>query len=152
MCRSQPRFDYARQSHRTKVDGTTARFESDILNLDLVSTWPLEADGNDVRARITVRAGELGVFVLESGAEGAPTTIGHGELIGLFDDTVQYWQQLGREGDLPGALAGGGVPLGHHPQADDLCPHGRPRGGTDRWPARTGRRRAELGLPLHLDP
>ena len=100
--RVEPRFDYARQSHRTKVDGTTARFESDILNLDLVSTWPLEADGNDVRARITVRADELGVFVLESGAEGAPTTMGHGELIRLFDDTVQYWHGWVEKGTYRG--------------------------------------------------
>ena len=41
--RVEPRFDYARQSHRVQVDGTTARFESDDLALDLRSAWPLRS-------------------------------------------------------------------------------------------------------------
>ena len=54
--------------------------------------------------------------------------------------------------DLPGSLAGDGRPLGHHPQADDLCPHWRPGRRPHRRVARAGRGRAQLGLSLHLDP
>ena len=36
--------------------------------------------------------------------------------------------------------------------ADDVCPHLRAGRGADRGVARTGRRGAQLGLPLHLDP
>jgi hypothetical protein len=99
--RVAPRFDYARQSHRIQVDGTTARFESDDLALDLRSAWPLRADGTDVVSHFTVRAGEQGAFLLESGADGAPTTMGHGELQTLFDDTANYWQR-GSTRSLPG--------------------------------------------------
>jgi len=100
--RVQPRFDYARQSHRTKIDGTTARFESDVLALDLSSSWPLEADGDDVRTRITVKAGEQGVFVLESGADGSPMSLGHGELLRLFEETVRFWQGWVEKGTYKG--------------------------------------------------
>ena len=100
--RVEPRFDYARQSHRVQVDGTTARFESDDLALDLRSAWPLRADGTDVVSHFTVRAGEQGAFLLESGAEGAPTTMGHGELQTLFDDTANYWQRWVEHGHYRG--------------------------------------------------
>ena len=40
--------------------------------------------------------------------------------------------------------------LGDHAQADDLRPDRRPGRRADRGAARAGRRRAQLGLPLHL--
>ena len=49
-------------------------------------------------------------------------------------------------------LAGGAAALGDHAEADDLRPDRRPGGRADRRPARAGRRRAQLGLPLHLGP
>ena len=52
--------------------------------------------------------------------------------------------------DVRGPLAGDAEPLGDHAQADDLRPDRRPCRGAHRGPARAGRRRAELGLPLHL--
>jgi GH15 family glucan-1,4-alpha-glucosidase len=88
----RPRFDYARQSHKTHVDGTTAVFESPELTLNLTSTMPLKHDGDDVRARFTVKAGDLIGFVLESGELTTPQTIGHGEMLGLFADTVAFWK------------------------------------------------------------
>src|SRR5690606_13487199 len=60
---------------------------------DLVSTWPLEAEGADVTCRFTVRAGEQGALLLESEAEGPATTVGHGELQRLLEDTATYWQR-----------------------------------------------------------
>jgi GH15 family glucan-1,4-alpha-glucosidase len=66
----EPRFDYGRRSHRLHVDGTTAVFEAGDQRLQLTSVAPLERDGDDVRWRFTVRAGDTSGFVLESGASG----------------------------------------------------------------------------------
>jgi GH15 family glucan-1,4-alpha-glucosidase len=89
--RVEPRFDYGRQSHKTRMDGTTAVFESPSLTLNLVSTDPIEQHDEDVRARFTVRAGDLKGMLLESGE--VASTIGHGELATAFADTVDFWKR-----------------------------------------------------------
>jgi GH15 family glucan-1,4-alpha-glucosidase len=89
----EPRFDYGRRSHRLHVDGTTAVFEAGDQSLQLTSVAPLERDGDDVRSRFTVRAGDTNGFLLASGAAGSPQRIGGGEVIQLFLDTVAYWQR-----------------------------------------------------------
>ena len=43
----RPRFDYARESHKTHVEGASAVFESPSLTLNLTSSMPLEHDGDD---------------------------------------------------------------------------------------------------------
>ncbi len=91
--RIRPRFDYARQDHKLHLNHTSAIFESPALTLNLTSSVPLERDGEDVRARFTVRAGDFVGMVLESGGVTSPTTIGHGELATLFADTVAYWRR-----------------------------------------------------------
>jgi GH15 family glucan-1,4-alpha-glucosidase len=89
--RVEPRFDYGRESHKTRLDGTGAVFESPSLRLNLVSTDPLEQRDEDVRARFTVRAGDLKGMLLESGA--VASTIGHGELATAFANTVDFWKR-----------------------------------------------------------
>jgi GH15 family glucan-1,4-alpha-glucosidase len=89
--RVEPRFDYGRESHKTRLDGTGAVFESPSLTLNLVSTDPLEQRDEDVRARFTVRAGDLKGMLLESGA--VASTIGHGELATAFAKTVDFWKR-----------------------------------------------------------
>ena len=89
--RVEPRFDYGRESHKTRLDGTSAVFESPSLTLNLVSTDPIEQHDEDVRARFTVRAGDLKGMLLESGGVSSP--IGHGELASAFADTVDFWKQ-----------------------------------------------------------
>ena len=91
--RVEPRFDYARQPHKLHVNGTTAVFESNGQRLSLTSLSPLERDGDDVRSRFTVRAGETGGMVLESGASETPQRIGDGQIIGLYLDTEAYWER-----------------------------------------------------------
>jgi hypothetical protein len=103
--RVEPRFDYARQSHRTKVDGTTARFESDGLALDLRSAWPLEADGTDLVSHFAVRAGEQGAFLLESGADGVADDHRPRRTAGSLRRDRELLAALGRTWSLPGALA-----------------------------------------------
>jgi GH15 family glucan-1,4-alpha-glucosidase len=89
--RVEPRFDYGRQSHKLRMDGTTAVFESPSLTLNLASTQPLEQHDQDVRARFTVSAGDLHGVLLESGE--VASAIGHGELVQLFADTIDFWKQ-----------------------------------------------------------
>jgi GH15 family glucan-1,4-alpha-glucosidase len=89
----EPRFEYGRRSHRLRVDGATAVFEAGDQSLQLTSVAALERDGDDVRSRFTVRAGDTSGFLLESGAAGSPQRIGGGEVIRLFLDTVAYWQR-----------------------------------------------------------
>ena len=57
------------------------------------------------------------------------------------------WPSAPTRGD-----GGDGPSLGHVVQADDLRPDRRPGGGDDDRAARAGRWRAQLGLPLHMDP
>ncbi len=89
--RVEPRFDYGRRPHKAHVAGTTARFESDLLTLDLASIWPLQEVDGDVVSHFAVEAGDYGGYVLESGGDG-PAAIGHGEILKMFDDTSAYWR------------------------------------------------------------
>ena len=59
---------------------------------------------------------------------------------------------LARSVALPRALARAGPPLGADAQAADLRADGRAGGRADHVAARAARRRAQLGLPLHVDP
>ena len=59
---------------------------------------------------------------------------------------------LARAVALPRALARDGAPLGADAEAADLRADRRARGRADDVAARADRRRAQLGLPLHLDP
>jgi len=97
--RIEPRFDYGRESHKTQVDGTNAVFEAPSMTAHLTGTMPLEQDGQDVRARFTVRAGDFTGIMLESAEK---STIGHGEMIKLFTDTIAYWKQWLRNGTYRG--------------------------------------------------
>lgn len=90
--RVAPRFDYGRAGHSVECSGNQARFVSEDLTLDLSATFPLECDGDDVVARMTVTEGSLDCLLLESGAEGTPTVMGEGAVVALFDQTHAYWQ------------------------------------------------------------
>ena len=91
--RVEPRFDYGRQPHQVHVNGATAVFESGEQRLHLTSVAPLERDGDDVRARFTVRAGDTSGMMLESGASGTPQQIGDGQVIQLYLDTEAFWHR-----------------------------------------------------------
>jgi GH15 family glucan-1,4-alpha-glucosidase len=89
----EPRFDYGRQTHQLHVDGTTAVFECGHERLKLASLSPLEPHGNDVQSRFTVRAGDVGGMVLESGASTTPIQLGDGQIMQMYLDTEAYWQR-----------------------------------------------------------
>jgi GH15 family glucan-1,4-alpha-glucosidase len=100
--RVEPRFDYGRQTHRTTVRDRHARFESDALDLDLVSTWALERHGDDVRAHFTVEAGDFGALVLESGADGHPRGVDGDEVGQLLLETTNFWRAWVERGTYRG--------------------------------------------------
>lgn len=90
--RIEPRFDYGRREHKASVNGTTAVFDSNGERLHLSATCGLERDGDDVRSRFTVNAGDLVGLVLSSGADGGPQHLGDGEVLRLYLDTAAYWR------------------------------------------------------------
>src|SRR5512147_1088883 len=67
-----PRFDYARARHEVALAPHGARFRSPVLELSLSTRCPLEIIDGDVRARVTLRAGESAAFVLERVEPGEP--------------------------------------------------------------------------------
>ncbi|MFG2772266.1 glycoside hydrolase family 15 protein [Streptomyces sp. NPDC048350] len=73
-----PRFDYGRAPHTLTLDGDAATFHGPGLDVHLRGTVPLEADGQDVRATLTLRQGEIAGIVLEtaSPSSGAPPAAG----------------------------------------------------------------------------
>jgi GH15 family glucan-1,4-alpha-glucosidase len=65
VCR--PAFNYARDEHRVNVSDDCAVFHSDDLSLGLVSSVPMEEDGQGgVRATFTLQEGQSARFILES--------------------------------------------------------------------------------------
>ena len=88
----EPRPDYARRPVAAKVTGTSAVFEGAAPDLHLLSTWPLEGHGSDVRARFAVSAGDVGALVLESGPLTGQQEVKAEELSRLLDETTRYWQ------------------------------------------------------------
>ena len=90
--RIEPRFDYGRAGHKTCQTEDGVVFESPQRLLSLSSTWPLEVDGDDVIAHFTVRAGEIGAIILESGMSTRPVKFGQRQLAGWFDATMNFWR------------------------------------------------------------
>ncbi len=90
--RVEPRFDYGRAGHKTLANEAGVVFEGAAPTLSLSSSWPLEVDGDDATARFTVRAGETGAMVLESGARARPARISPRQLDEWFGDTVAFWR------------------------------------------------------------
>ncbi|MFB0619073.1 glycoside hydrolase family 15 protein [Streptomyces sp. AGS-58] len=90
----RPRFDYGRAEHELELDGNTGLFRSPGMDAHLQTSFPLERDGQDVRGRVTLSAGESGgaVFtVCASGGE-APAPLTDEGLTAQLDDTSLFWQ------------------------------------------------------------
>ena len=90
--RIEPRFDYGRQPHRTRVNGRTARFATSDLVLRVTSMHSLTRDEAAARSRFTIKAGDFGGFLIESGG-GPATGIGHGEILDLIEETSDFWRE-----------------------------------------------------------
>lgn len=71
----RPRFDYGRAEHQLELDGNRGLFRAPGMDAHLQATFPLERDGQDVRGRVTLSAGEAGgaVFTVCASGGQAPT-------------------------------------------------------------------------------
>ena len=158
----QPRFDYGRKPHTLEISDHGAVFRSEGMELALHGIAPEgsslaesgitpERAGDGLRWTRTLREGEIGGVVLES-MGGTPRT-DHAR--GSPADGGRHSAVLARLAapvELHRPVAGDGRPVGHHAEADDLYADRRAGRGADHRAARAGRRGAQLGLPLHLDP
>jgi GH15 family glucan-1,4-alpha-glucosidase len=89
-----PRFDYGRQPHELDVSEQGAVFRSPSLQLTLhgAGYGAMRRHGDDVRAAITLEAGQAGGLMLESGPRDRPRTTSPQELLDLLGDTAKFWR------------------------------------------------------------
>ena len=97
----------------------------------------------------SLEQGQSATFVLEQGEQ--PRPYSEDDTRELLNETVDYWLRWICGSALPGALARDGATLGADAEAADVAADRRARRGADYEPAGAHRRRAQLGLPLHVD-
>ena len=90
----EPRFDYGRRGHETRLHERGAVFESPMLSVALGSSLPLERSEKGVRARFSLRAGESTAFVLDRASDGeSPHIYSESDIRRTFEDTVAFWRR-----------------------------------------------------------
>ena len=95
-----PRFDYGRASHEMKATEDGAVFTSEDMTMVLhVVREPdderlgsLVGSGNDLRATLTLQAGQVRGAILETGSAGPPRRVSPGEVERMFDGTAAFWK------------------------------------------------------------
>ncbi|MEU6254079.1 glycoside hydrolase family 15 protein [Streptomyces sp. NPDC047043] len=92
----RPRFDYGRAEHQLELgEGeNSGLFRSPGMDAHLQSSFPLERDGQDVRGRVALRAGESGgvVFTVCASGGAAPAPLTVDGVTAQLDDTALFWQ------------------------------------------------------------
>ncbi len=91
----RPAFNYARDSHETRVSAEGATFEAPGLSLGLASSVPLKQNGNGVFAEFTLQERETAVFALKEipcGA-GCGLAMSEREAAADFRRTIEYWRR-----------------------------------------------------------
>ena len=158
-----PRFDYGRRAARDARRPRTA------------SCSPAtDVDDGARRARAGRRAAGRGPASTSGDVRGDARRCGPGRCAGVVLETAPagpprrdprrprssgcsttpcaFWKSWLAQSTYTGRWREMAEPLGDHPEADDLRPDRRAGRRADRGAARAGRRRAQLGLPLHLGP
>jgi GH15 family glucan-1,4-alpha-glucosidase len=90
-----PAFNYARDTHETRISGQGATFHAPGLSLGLASAVPLGQDGNGVFTEFALQEGETAIFLLREipcGA-GCGLTLSKQESLEDFKRTVDYWRR-----------------------------------------------------------
>ena len=141
----------AASAHELELYDGGAVFSSPDLTMTLATNRPLERSGDDVTCRFTLTHGESATFVLqktEPGARLRPTS--EARVGRLVQPHGPLLARLALALHVPRPLARDGEPVGADAQAAHLPPDRRDRRRRDHEPARARRRRAQLGLPLHV--
>jgi GH15 family glucan-1,4-alpha-glucosidase len=96
-----PRFDYGREPHRTSLSDNGVVFEgsANALTIHLVRAAEDErlgrldvSDAGDVRAELTLSAGQMRGVLLVAGSHGPARQVPVHEAWDLFHDTVAFWK------------------------------------------------------------
>ena len=157
----QPRFDYGRAEHEVEMHPHGVLFRSPDLTLALEGAIA-RTMGHERRLErrdagrlrdVRPRRGRLADVRARARPAGPhlPALLRARDRRRLRGDR-RLLAPLGRPVALHGPLARDGAALGADAQAADLRADRRAGGGADHVAARAPRRRAQLGLPLHLDP
>ena len=90
-----PAFNYARDTHETRISSQGATFHAPGLSLGLASSVPLRQDGNGVLTEFALQEGETAVFLLRETPSGAGCglTLSKQESLEDFKRTVDYWRR-----------------------------------------------------------
>ncbi|MEM7024960.1 MAG: glycoside hydrolase family 15 protein [Pseudomonadota bacterium] len=90
----RPAFNFARDSHETKIVDGGAEFHSKSMHVGLATKMPLSTDGDGVTANFTLAPGESANFLLHELAEGESCTAHLSEDAAevAFRDTVRFWR------------------------------------------------------------
>ncbi|MDX2389456.1 MULTISPECIES: glycoside hydrolase family 15 protein [unclassified Streptomyces] len=100
----RPRFDYGRAEHKLELGEAGAVFRAAGIDGHLQATFPVERDGQDVRGRVTLKAGESGgvVFtVCDSGGD-APAPPTADWFRGQFEEVGRFWRDWLRKSHYRG--------------------------------------------------
>jgi GH15 family glucan-1,4-alpha-glucosidase len=91
----EPRFDYGRQAHKTRLHKHGAIFESPALTVALSSPLPLEHSEEGIRANSILKAGQSAIFVLETlGGDGEePRFYSEDDAHQAYYGTVAFWRR-----------------------------------------------------------
>jgi GH15 family glucan-1,4-alpha-glucosidase len=92
----QPRFDYARASHRVEQKKGEVLFISEdgaSLTLRLRSSLPLKIENGAALAEFTLRAGESAAFVLEQADDEQSPSSSPDYVSAAFKETVNFWRR-----------------------------------------------------------
>ncbi|MEV0412846.1 glycoside hydrolase family 15 protein [Streptomyces sp. NPDC050448] len=103
----RPRFDYARAPHQLDLAENEATFRAPGATAFLQTTFPIERDGQDVRASITLEAGEVAAAVFTTGGEdsAAPPPPNADRITEEVWDQIDYWQEWVRTSRYHGRWA-----------------------------------------------
>ncbi|HJY56308.1 MAG TPA: hypothetical protein VJ418_08000 [Streptosporangiaceae bacterium] len=161
----QPRFDYGRQAHTLTISDRGAMFEEEgsggmRLTLHTVGRGgagngdgegvQVRNQGDGLQATWTLGQGEATGVVLES-MGGRPRRLAPSELARMFDTTSLFWHNWLNRSTYTGRwreiVSRSAVTL----KLMTYAPHRSSGRGAHGRTARADRRRAQLGLSLHLD-
>jgi GH15 family glucan-1,4-alpha-glucosidase len=91
----QPRFDYARKSHRVERKDGEVLFlcEDRSLTLRLRASTPLNIENGAASAEFTLRAGECASFVLEQADHEQSPSSSADYVSAAFKETINFWRR-----------------------------------------------------------